>query len=125
MKTWLPAAAVVLGVLLLLASFVWALAFPASSGWTEAKSLRMRELSAKAHLLGGQVEAAKSKPNMHGGRNAAELAAEYQQVKAELAQLGEEADGKIKAPETAARILRWSGIAFVLAGGMVVLASRG
>lgn len=125
MKSWMPTAAVAIGVVLLLTSFVWALVFPASSGWTEEKSLRMRELSEKAHVLGGQVEAANAKPTMHGGKNAAELQAEYDQIKAELKQLGEEADGKIEAPKTAAAILRYAGIAFALAGGLVIFANRG
>lgn len=124
MKTFLPTAAVVLGAVLLVASLVWGVLFPASSGWTEAKSLRMGEMSARAHVLGGELEAARSKPNMHGGKSAAELDTEYKQVTAELAQLAAEAEGKIEAPKTAATFMRWAGVAFVVAGGLVVFAGR-
>jgi hypothetical protein len=125
MKQALPTAAVVLGIVLVGASLIWGLMFPASAGWTEEKSLRMRELSSQAHVLGGQVEAARARPNMQGGENPAELEEEYSKVKVELAQLAAEAEGEIAAPKTAATILRWAGFAFVIAGGLVVFASRG
>jgi uncharacterized protein with NRDE domain len=71
-----------------------------------------------------QVAAAKEKPSMHGGSNAAELEAEFEKVKAELKQLADELDGKIESPKTTATILRYAGIAFVVAGGLVVYASK-
>jgi hypothetical protein len=125
MKAILSTAAVVIGLVLLLTSLICGVVFSASSGWTEEKSLRMRELSEKAHVLGGQIEGGQTRPNLHGGRNIADLEAEYKQVTAELKQLGDEAEGKIEAPKTASRILRYSGIAFVIAGGLVIFANRG
>src|SRR5689334_16246712 len=101
MKPALSAAAVVLGMVLLLASLAWGILFPASSGWTEEKSLRLAELKGRAHTLVGQVSAAKQKPSMHG-TNAAELETEFEQVKTELEQLANELEGKIQAPKTAA-----------------------
>lgn len=124
MKAMLPAGAVVLGVLLLMASLIWGLVFPASSGWTDEKSVQLRELRNRAHLLGGQVADAEGSPSMHKGANAAELKAEYEQVKVELKQLGNELEGKINSPKTAASILRYAGIAFVVAGGLVVYAGK-
>jgi len=125
MKSVLPTIAVALGLVLVVVSLLWGVLFPAGSGWTEEKSLRMRELSERAHVLGGQLQAAKAKPDMKKGLNPAEMEAEYKQVTTELAQLGEEAEGKIQAPKTAASILRWAGVAFVLAGGMVIYAGKG
>ncbi|QDT71253.1 hypothetical protein [Lacipirellula limnantheis] len=125
MKSALPTVAVVLGVLLLVVSLVWGLIFPASAGWTEEKSVRLGELKTRAHVLVGQVAAAQAKPSMHGGSNAAELEAEFQQVKTELTQLSDELDGRIESPKTTAAILRYAGIAFVVAGGLVVYAGRG
>jgi hypothetical protein len=61
---------------------------------------------------------------MHGGKSAAELDTEYKQVTAELEQLAAEAEGKIEAPKTAATFMRWAGVAFVVAGGLVVFAGR-
>ena len=84
MKSALPTVAVVVGLVLLLTSFAWGALFPASASWTEEKSLRMSELKGRAHVLVTQVAAAKEKPTMHGGSNAAELEAEFEQVKAEL-----------------------------------------
>jgi hypothetical protein len=115
----------VLGLILLAASFVWGSLFPASSGWTQEKSARLQELSSQAHILGGQRGAAASNPKMHGGRSAAEIEEEFQRVTAELEQLGAEAEGRIQAPKTAAMILRWTGIAFIVAGGIAVYGSRG
>src|SRR5688572_6652473 len=107
MKSFLSTAAVILGVVLLLASLIWGILFPPSAGWTEEKSLRLQELSQRAHILGGQRGAATEKPSMHGGKSAAELDAEFKQVTAELETLGAEAEGRIEAPKTAASILRW------------------
>ena len=117
--------AVGLGVALLAASLVWAFLFPASRSWTEEKSQRMSDLGSKAHLLGAQLDAAQRRPKMHGGRSAAELEAEYTQVKAELAELRQEFEGKRDAPKSAARFLQWAGIALVAGGAFATFASRG
>jgi hypothetical protein len=117
--------AVCLGVLFLLISLVWGVLFPASRSWTVEKNARMSELSEKGHILGGQLDAAKRRPNMHGGRSAAELEAEYKQVTDELTQLREEFESKRDTPKTMASYLRWSGIAFVVAGAIIVFANRG
>jgi hypothetical protein len=121
----LSTGAVVLGILLLALSLAWGLIFPASAGWTDEKSLRLKELRNRAHILSGEVAAASDKPSMHGGPNAAEKKAEFEQVKTELESLDAELQGKIDAPTTAASILRYSGIAFVIAGGLAVYAGRG
>lgn len=125
MKAMLSTGAVVLGVLLVAMSLVWGLLFPASAGWTEEKSLKRTELRNRAHILSGEVAAANAKPNMHGGPSAAEKQAELDQVKAEYDLLDAELQGKIDAPATASTILRYAGIAFVLAGGLAVYASKG
>jgi hypothetical protein len=125
MKQALSTASVALGILLIAISLLWGLMFPATSSWTEEKSLRLRELRGQAHTLGGQVDAARSRPTMHGGKNPAELEEEFNKVKAEFAQLAAESEGAIEGPRTTATYLRWAGFAFVIAGGMVILASRG
>ena len=113
------------GILFLLISLVWGLLFPASRGWTTEKNNRMSELSLKGHLLGGELDAAQRHPSMHAGRSPAEIEAEYKQVSAELTQLREEFEHKLNSPKTMASYLRWSGIAFVIAGAIVVFANRG
>jgi hypothetical protein len=124
MKSMLPGVAVTVGVALLLGSAIWALIFPASRGWTDEKAARMTELSNRAHNLGFELAAAE-KPSMHAGRGLAEVKAEADAVNAELASLRDELNGKLAAPNRAASILKWSGIAFVAAGAFVMLANRG
>jgi hypothetical protein len=123
MKT-LSVIAVGLGIVLFLASLAWAFLFPATRSWTEEKSQHMSDLVDKAHILGGQLEGAKRRPNMHSGRSAAEIEAEYNQTKTELAELKQEFEGKRDAPKKAASYLCWSGVAFIVAGGFIVMANR-
>lgn len=125
MKAMLSTGAVVLGILLVAMSLLWGVLFPASAGWTEEKSLKRTELRNRAHILSGEVAAANAKPNMHGGPSAAEKQAELTQVKAEYDLLDAELQGKIDAPEAAASILRYAGIAFVVAGALAVYTSKG
>ena len=124
MKSSLPTAAVVLGVVLLAASFLWAVLFPAGKSWTEEKSAQMSALGDQATELQRQILASQSRPSMHSGENPAELQEKYDKVAAEYKALHEEFMGNTKAPESASRFLRWSGIAFVIAGGLVVFATR-
>ena len=114
-----------MGVVLLLVSLVWGILFPASSGWTEEKSAQLRALRDRAHILGSQVAAANDKPSMHKGANPAEMKAEYEQVQVELKQLAGELEGRIEAPKAASSILRYAGVAFVVAGGLAVYAGKG
>ncbi len=107
------------------ASLLWGVFFPVGGGWTEEKSVQLRAARSRAHVLGGEIAAAKSKPSMHGGADLGKLESEYQEVTAQLKQLAEEAEGKIEAPKTASTILLWAGIVFVVAGGLVVFSGRG
>ena len=125
MKAMLSTGAVVLGMVLLVMSLAWGLLFPASAGWTNEKSLRRTELSNRAHVLLGEVAAANAKPSMHGGPSAAEKQAELDKVNAEYQMLDAERHSRIEAPAKAASLLRYAGIAFIVAGALVVYASRG
>ncbi|HMP05567.1 MAG TPA: hypothetical protein PJ982_04385 [Lacipirellulaceae bacterium] len=124
MKSALPAAAVIVGLLLLLVSFSWALLFPPQRSWTEEKSVRMAELGSQGNLLKFELIEAQNNPRMHGGKNAAELQAQYDAVNEEYMKLRAEFDNAAQSPKTAATYLRWSGIAFVVAGAIVVFANR-
>jgi hypothetical protein len=115
--------AIAVGMACLLGSLLWAILFPASRSWTEDKNTRMTDLGVQAHKLGGELDAAKRRPSMHG-RKPADIEAEYTKVKEELTQLREEFQGKRDGPKTMASILRWSGIAFIVAGALVVMATR-
>jgi hypothetical protein len=121
----LSAIAVGLGLVLLVASAAWGMLFPANRAWTEEKSARMAELGGQAGKLKEQLVQAGSRPKMHAGKNPAELKAEYDKVAAEYKSLHDEFTGAVETPKTASKILRWSGIAFVVAGAIIVFANRG
>ena len=84
MKSAIPLAAIGLGFLLLAGSALWPILFPTTSTWTDEKSRRMTDLSGKAHKWYYQVELAKRKPNMTGGKNPAVLQEEYKKILTEL-----------------------------------------
>ncbi len=115
--------AVAVGIVCLAGSLLWAVLFPATRSWTEEKNTRMSDLGVQVHKLGGELDAAKRRPSMHG-RKVADIQAEYTKAREEHAQLKAEFNGSINRPKTAATVLRWSGIAFIVAGGLVVFATR-
>ena len=124
MKSAFPLAAVVLGILLLLASALWGHLFPPSRTWTEEKSLRLSELGNEAHGLKFALVEARQRLRMHAGRNPAEIREAYDKVREDYDRLHQEFVGASEHPKTAAKILRWSGVALVLGGGAVYLAGR-
>jgi hypothetical protein len=124
MKSILPGAAVVVGFVLLVASALWSVVFPASRGWTDDKGQRMADLSARAHSLGFELTAAESNTHRRG-RSASEVKAEYDSVKAELNLLREELEGKKAAPNNASLVLRWTGGVLIVVGAIAVMATRG
>ncbi|MDZ4659973.1 MAG: hypothetical protein SH868_20540 [Bythopirellula sp.] len=124
MKAALPLLGVGLGVLLVAISLVWGLVFSSESGWTTEKSTKMAVLGDEVHLLMFKAAAAKDKPNMQGGENPAEVIATYKAKEEELAALQEEFNNIKDSPNTTAKYLRWSGIAFVLLGGAASMATR-
>jgi hypothetical protein len=125
MKSALPVAAVTLGVVLLAISFLWAIVFPASASWTPEKSEKLTSLGNRATEIQLQLDKAQTRPSMHSGQNPAELKEELEKVSAEYKVLYAEFSGASKAPESSSRFLRWAGIAFVVAGGLTVFATRG
>jgi hypothetical protein len=124
MKSALPVAAVALGCLLLAVSFLWSIVFPASASWTPEKSEQLTALGNRATEIQLQLGKAQTRPSMHSGKNPAELKSELDKVEAEYKALYNEFAGATKAPESSSRFLRWAGIAFVVAGGVVVYATR-
>jgi hypothetical protein len=119
----LSVVAVALGLLFLVVSVLWGVLFPPASSWTVEKNDRMSELSLKGHALSGELDAARRRPSMHG-KSADQIEAEYKQVSEELKQLREDFESKRDSPKTMAKYLRWSGIAFVIAGAIIVFANR-
>lgn len=116
--------AVGLGMALMLISLVWGTLFPPERSWGDDKTQRMNELSMQAHQLGGELDSARRHPSMHSKRPADVIEVEYKKTVAELEQLRVEFNEKKDAPNRAASFLRWSGIAFIVAGGLVTFAQR-
>jgi hypothetical protein len=124
MKAALPSAAIMLGVVLVAASLVWGLVFPAINHWTPEKAKKMSEVSEETHLLSFKLADAKERPNMLGGMNPAELQAQFKAKEAELATLRQEFEGIRDKPNTVAKYLRWSGIGLVIVGGAMSMMSQ-
>ncbi|RIK74143.1 MAG: hypothetical protein DCC67_16995 [Planctomycetota bacterium] len=120
----LSAVAVGLGALLLVGSAAWGFLFPPTRTWTNEKSERLTQLGSETNRLKFELIQAKQSPKMHGGKNPAEIQQQYDKARAEWEALHEEFASSRDTPKTASRILRWSGIAFVLAGGLAVFATR-
>jgi hypothetical protein len=123
MKSVLPAGAVALGVVLLAASAAWAILFPASRAWTPEKSARLTQVGNECSAIKLQLNKP-GKPSTKPGEAPAELKAKFEQLDAEYKQLYLEFSGATESPKKAKRFLWWSGIAFVVAGGLIVFATR-
>ena len=125
MKPVLPVGLVLIGVVLLLLSAVWPSLFPATNNWTNEKSERLAELGSQTNLLKFQLVEAQNNPQMHAGRNPAELKEQYEQARADYDQLHAEFESARDAPEGLAQSLRGTGIALALIGGLAMFVSRG
>jgi hypothetical protein len=99
--------------------------FPANRSWTEEKSARMAEIGGEVGKLKAALQQAQTRPSMHAGQNPAEMQAKFETLSAEYEALHDEFNGAVESPKTSANFLRWAGAAFVVAGGLVVFASRG
>jgi len=124
MKSTLPAAAVILGLVFLASSALWAVLFPPSRAWTPEKSARLTQVGNQCSEIKLKLSNP-GKPSTTPGETPADLKAKFDKLDAEYKQLYEEFTGATESPKTAKRFLWWAGIAFVVAGGIVVLANRG
>ncbi len=84
----------------------------------------MTELGDQATAIKLQLTQSQTRPSMHSGENPAELQEKYDKIAAEYKTLHEEFVGINQTPKTAKSFLWWSGIAFVVAGGIIVMANR-
>lgn len=120
----LSTAAVVLGIVLLVGSAMWGSLFPATRTWTAEKSEQLAELGSETNRLKFAMIEAQQSPSMHSGKNAAEIKQQYEEARARYDELYREFENAKESPQTASAILRWSGIAFIAAGGLAVFATR-
>ena len=124
MKAALPPAIVLLGILLAVGGLLWNVMFPASRNWTKEKSVQLTELGNQATQIKLQLLKAKEKPSMHSGQSAAELQEQYDKVAADYKILYDEFHNVSESPKTISAYLKWTGIALVLVGAGLVLATR-
>ncbi|MBX3426143.1 MAG: hypothetical protein KF688_10725 [Pirellulales bacterium] len=125
MKSALPLATVVAGVLLLVCSLLWNVLFPASRVWTKDKSAQLTQLGNQATELKLQLLKASQRPSMHSGQSAAELQEQYDKVSAEYTALYNQFHKASESPKTTVAYLKWTGIGVILLGGALTLAARG
>ena len=124
MKTIVPAAILVIGMLLIGISLVWTLIFPPGQGWTTDKAKRMTELGNQATTIRLQLNQAEAKPSMHAGQNPAELKAKFEEINAEYKTLYDDFTTATQGPKSSTQYLRWTGVACALLGGVAVMATR-
>ncbi len=124
MKTNISLSAIVLGMLLMLASASWGFFFPPSRIWSQEKSEQLAELGSKTNLLKFAVVEAKNNPSMHRGQNPAELLLRYEAALAEYDVLHQEFLSASEQLQNRVVFLQWSGIGLIAIGAVITLAAR-
>jgi hypothetical protein len=114
MKSAVVFGLIVMGFVLLILSSLWASLFPATSTWTEEKSLRSTEVKTRLSNIGPIVNG--TAQSMHRGPDPATLKAEFDALVKENQQLDAEFESATIRPQTASRMLKWSGIALAAVG---------
>jgi hypothetical protein len=114
MKTAIPFAAIVLGLLLLVASTFWTRLFSQASAWTNEKATRSAEVKARLAYLGGIINSPNKSPPR--GLNPASAQAEFDALKKEDEQLNAEYRTIAHRPGAISKVLKWSGISLAVVG---------
>jgi hypothetical protein len=114
MKSAVVFGMILVGFLLLVASSLWPSLFPGTSIWTDEKAQRSTQVKARLSELGPIVNS--TRINMHSGSDRGALKAEFEQLIKEDEQLNAEFQSAYDRPDTAARVLRWSGISLAVIG---------
>jgi hypothetical protein len=114
MKNAIPFAAVVLGLLLLIASTFWTRLFSQAEAWTNEKATRSAEVKARLAYLGGIINS----PNKTAPRGVtpATAKAEFDALKKEDEQLNAEYGTIAHRPGAITKVLKWSGISLAIVG---------
>jgi hypothetical protein len=103
----------IIGLLLLVASSVWASLFPPTSNWTDEKARRASEVKARLNDLGPIVN---GPPRMQRGPDPGTLKSEFDALVKENAQLDAEFVSASEAPKKASSVLKWTGISLTAIG---------
>ncbi len=122
MKAVLPVAAVVGGVILLIAGFLWGNLFPPAAAWSPEKNTQLTSLGTELKGLGFKLAEAQGNPRMHSGQNAGELKVKLDEVKKEYDTLYAEFESARDSPANTGNALKWVGIIITAIGGLFVFA---
>ena len=125
MKSILSLTAIILGMILMLASATWVLMFPPTRSWTQEKSEQLSELGSETNRLKFAIVEAKNNPSMHSGGNPADLQKQYDEIRKEYDVLHQEFLNAREQPQEIAAILRWSGIGLIVVGAVMTFIARG
>jgi hypothetical protein len=107
-------AAIILGLVLFLASGIWSTLFPATNSWTPEKASRLSEIKGRLNDLSFQLQSAARRP--HSGPDPSTLKTEYDALNKEFDVLKTDFETAAERPQTVSRILKWSGISLVALG---------
>ncbi|MCA9229760.1 MAG: hypothetical protein KDA57_03855 [Planctomycetales bacterium] len=119
----IPVVAIVLGLLMLVASALWGHLFPPTRSWTDEKSERLAELGSETNRLKFALVEAQNSPSMHAGKNPGEIKLEYDAARAEYDELHAEFESARDSPETVSGVLRWTSIVLIGVGTLWFYAS--
>ena len=120
----IPPAAIVIGLLFLVASAVWPVMFPATRTWTDAKSRRLKEIGAEEQALVGKIEYLRHRPSMTSGENPAVMKERAEVLRAEREALQADLTAATEGPAMAKAILKWTGISVLVLGVIGHLAAK-
>jgi len=116
MKQAGPLVLMIVGALILVASIAWPSVFPSSTYWSEVDEAELEEMQSRVHNLSYLAAQAEEQPSRRKPRMSGEEFAEYRELREKTQQRLEVRDNAISRPGFISGILRWSGIATLLAG---------
>jgi uncharacterized protein YjeT (DUF2065 family) len=124
MKTVLPFATVVVGIVLLLLGLGWSSLFPAAASWTPEMNDKLSTAETDLRAVGFRLAEAKSNPQMHSGEGVPTLQAKHDELKKEYDALLAEFESARDAPATTGGMLKWVGIGAVAVGAVLAFLNK-
>lgn len=118
MKSIIPVACVILGVLLLVMGLLWGTLFPPQAGWSPEKNTQLTELGSQLKGLGFKLAEAQGNPSMQRGENPAEIKRKHDEVKKEYDALYAEFESARDRPANTGSALKWVGVIIAAIGGI-------
>lgn len=120
----IPPAAIGIGFLLLVASALWPVLFPATRTWTDEKSRRLKEIGAEEQALVGKIEYLQHRPSMTSGENPAVMKEKADKLREEREALQADLTAATEGPAQASAFLKWTGITVLVLGVIGHLATK-